>query len=202
MKNKISRFLTWGSLAVHLISLPALPVLGSMNFESETLLLAITFLLCCGWLPISSLSLSWLVWVGRYWTSKVAFWAGFQILFVFLIISGLSEIPFVSFIALFYFLALIPVILIVNLLHAHFYHRALWFLSWGSIGLVWSIVLSWRIQGDLFDILLANLGEKMNHASILTVGMMGLTGAMILTGMIIFTVESLRICSLEISSSQ
>jgi len=103
MKSKVSRFLTWGSLVFHLISMLVLPVLGGMNFESETLLLTITFLLCCGWLPIASLSLSWLVWAGRYWTSQVAFWAGFQILFVLLIISGLSEIPFVSFIALFYF---------------------------------------------------------------------------------------------------
>lgn len=168
-----------------------------MNFESETLLLTITFLLCCGWLPIASLSLSWLVWAGRDWTSKVAFWAGFQALFILLIIAGLAEIPFISLVASFYFLALIPVLLIVNLLYAHFHHSALGFLAWGSIGLVWSVVVSWRIQGDLFDIFLANLGEKMTDATILTVGLMGLTGAMILTGVITFIIESLRLYSLE-----
>lgn len=198
MKDKFQRILSLLSVLFHVFSLAGLLALGIFNpAMSEPLLVLFALLLFCGWLPLAFLASLWLLWRGRASLKSVFVWGGFQLFFALLLFGSQIQPAAVGLIAVMYFLLSIPLLFVVNILYACQCHSALGLIALGSLGLVWSIVLGWRIQGNIIEIFLDSLNQITNPLLWLN-SVMGLAGAMVMAGLIAFFIEGFRVCIQEI----
>ena len=118
--------------------------------------LLFTFLYCCALTPLSALSSIGLVWVNRTWLSNTFVWAAFQL--VFIMSMGMDSLPVFGLFFTNIQMLLTPLLLLVNFLYAYQKRSSLVLLGWSSIGIVWSILLTWGVTGNIIEKLITLMG--------------------------------------------
>ena len=137
-------------------------VVGWLNpmLEVPGLLLFVLYYFCA-FIPLSLLTSLWLVWTNRRHISNPFVWMAFQLLFA--ISMALYFVPVVNLLFFASFLILLfPLLGLVNFLHASQTGRSLRFIGWGSAGLIWFILIAWKITGNIFIAWIKDAGTGTN----------------------------------------
>ncbi len=190
-KKKLSLF----SAAYLLLLAVFLIILGWVNPSlGESGLVIFALFYCCGLIPTSFFSAAWLLWSGREKLSRISIWFAFQILFV--ISMALYDSAILGL--LFSSLLIITFLLlgIVDFFFAKKNGYSLQFIGWGSVGIVWSILLMWRFKGNLIDEYIDTLVTGSNSLWLLNALMYGF-GWMVIAGIVLFVFELFGVLSRE-----
>lgn len=155
-------------------------------------------LYCCALTPLAALSSIWLVYVNQLWLSSIFFWATFQILFI--VSMGMDSLPGLQLFFTSIQMLLSPLLLFVNFLYAHQKRNSLTLMGWGSIGIVWSFLLTWAVTGNLFEKSTALIGTASNELWWSQALVFGFT-SMVVGGMVSFGIETFQILRKEYSSN-
>lgn len=196
--NDIKRKISW-------LSSISLFVYGALSLILGWIILPIgqsgqvLFLLlyCCALVPISWLSAGWLVWVYRANISNTWVWSMFQLLFFVSMMFYTSSVLGSLFSSL--LLLLFPLLGLVNFLYAYKNGFSLRFIATGSIGCIWSILLAWRITGDLLDAWSNAVAVGPNSLWWLNALLYGF-GCAVIAGIFAFSAESISTLSKEFSA--
>lgn len=149
----------------------------------------------CAFIPLSLLSSLWLVWTNRRYLSNPFIWMAFQLLFA--ISMALYFAPVVNLLILACFLILLfPLLGLVNFLHASQTRTSLRFIGWGSAGLVWFILIAWKITGNIFIAWVKDVGTGTNNLWWFLALLIGFVW-MILAGIAAFFVQAFQIIKKE-----
>jgi len=95
---------------------------------------------------------------------------------------------------------LFPLIGFVNFLYAYQRGASLKFMAWGSIVFMWSILLAWKMTGNLLEKWIGNMSASSNDLWWLYAVMYG-TAWIVAAGMIAFLAETMRVLHREFSSA-
>jgi hypothetical protein len=198
--NSLSKtFSQFSAAYLSLFSLFAL-ILGWFNPSlGETGVLIFAVMYCCGLIPLSLLTSTWLVWKNRTRFSNTFIWMAFQILFV----VSMAMYPLHN-VGLFFsslLVLLFPLIGIVNFLYAFRKGASLGFMGWGSIGLIWSILIVWRIKGNLLEEMLSSFGGISNDLWYLYAIMYGFAW-IVFAGVLAFILETFQILWKEYAGNE
>ena len=169
--------------------------LGSVRV-SETVILLLFSLLCL-WVPLAIFTLFWLLWKNRQALESPLVWIAFQVLFFILLFGGQLSNATLSSLSGIYSILFLPVLFVSDFLFACFRHSALHLLGFGSLTMIWSIVIGGRIQGDLLLIFIQSIGE-MRHPLLWLIGVMTSMAILILAGLVALIVESLHVLLQEV----
>lgn len=197
MMTKFSRYLTIFSLGFHGLSFFGWWWLGQLPVNETAIFLLISFL--CIWTPLAIVSLLWLLWANRKFLEYSLVWSSFQILFFVLLFGTQLPISILSSLSGIYFFVFLPILLVSDFVFAYHRHFALHFLAFGSLAMIWSIVIGGRIQGDLLLIFLDSIG-KMNNPLLWLNGIMTLTTILMLAGFAVFIVKGLFVLIKELQA--
>jgi hypothetical protein len=149
-------------------------------------------------MPLSLFSAGWLIHVKRKFFSKTLLWIVFQIVFAVAMLLYPSRFFGLFFASLLF--VLIPLLSFVDFLYAYYNKCSLLFIGWGSVGFIWSILLVWRITGNLFDQWIASMVSASNNLWLLY-SLMFETSMMVMTGILCFIIESVRAIALEYANN-
>lgn len=144
--SKLGKVLNVLSAVCLFIAFVVISIQGWLNpsLGDETGILLFILEYCCLLIPMALLSSAWLTWFHRKKLSNIFIWIVFQLIFGIsfaLYPLGLffSSILILSFILLGF----------IDFLYAYQNRASVKFIGWGSIGFMWSILIAWRIKGDL-----------------------------------------------------
>lgn len=197
MKNNFGKTLNVFSVVFLLTIAVFTLILGWLNpdlGESGFLLFALSY--CCALVPLGLLSATRLVWTNRGQLSNFFIWITFQLLFV-ISMMMYSHPSFGLFFSILLFV-LFPLMVIVNFLYAYQNGVSLKFIAWGSICFMWSILLAWKMTGNLLEVWIKNISASSNDLSWLYAFMYG-TACMVVAGIVAFLVETIRAMRKEFS---
>jgi hypothetical protein len=200
MRDNFRRWLSIISVAFLCLSLLLIFLLGWLNPPlDEIRLLMFAFLYCCTWIPLLFFSAVWLISENRDYLFNTFVWLGFQVIFVLTMFGSQVSIPSISVLSASAFFIFFPLLGIVNFIYAIKRSFSLRLIGIGSIGFVWSILLAWRIHGNLLEKWTISLISNSNDLLWLNV-LMALTGWMVFSGIVCFFVETFQSLMHEYSS--
>lgn len=195
MMNNFSKWLSPFSAAYLILFALFLIILGWANPSlGESGLVIFALFYCCGLIPVGFFSAAWLLWSGREKLSSILIWFSFQILFVLSI--ALYDSAFLGLLFSTLLIVIFPLIGIVNFIFAKKNGYSLRFIGWGSVSLIWSILLMWRFKGNLVDEYIDTLVTGSNSLWLLNALMYGF-GWMVIAGVISFIFEVISVLSKE-----
>lgn len=197
MKPNFSRFLTFFSLGFHGLSVIGWLWLSQLPVNETIILLLLLFL--CIWTPLAIVTLLWLLWANQEILKYPLAWGGFQVLFFIFLFGNQLSNPTLSSLSGIYFIVFLPILLVYDFIYACRHHLALQFLAFGSLVMIWSIVIGGRFQGDLLLIFLDSIG-KMKNPLLWLNGVMASTTILMLAGFAAFFVDGLHLLLEELRS--
>lgn len=197
MMNKLNKTITKTSTIFLIISAFIVLFLGWLN-PGESGIIFFVIIYCCALIPLSLFSAGWLIHVKRKSFSKTLIWIVFQIVFAVAMFLYPSRFVGLFFASLLF--VLIPLLSFVDFLYAYYNEYSLQFIGWGSVGFIWSILLVWRITGNLFDQWIASMASASNNLWLLY-SLMFETSMMIMTGILCFIIESVRAIAREYANN-
>jgi hypothetical protein len=165
--------------------------------ESGLILFALSY--CCAGVPLGLLTAGWLTWTNRNHLSKILVWLAFQVLFV--ISIALYSLPGVGLFFGILLIVLFPLMGFVNFWYAYKNGASLRFMGRGSIVLMWSILLAWRVTGNLFEKWISSISSTSNDLWWLYALMYG-SAWIVAAGLIAFLVETIFALQREFSADQ
>jgi hypothetical protein len=197
--SKLEKTLNIFSVVFLLIFAVFAIILGWLNpnlGESGILLFAISY--CCAVIPLGLISSTWLVWTNRSRFFNGFIWLAFQLLFV--ISMGMYTLPGFSLFFSSLLFILFPLLGIVNFLYAYQKGASLKFIAWGSVAFIWSILLAWKVTGNLLEKWVGSISTSSNDLWWSYALMYG-TAWMVAAGLIAFLVETIRALHKEFSGA-
>ncbi|HRJ55153.1 MAG TPA: hypothetical protein PLV64_02625 [Anaerolineales bacterium] len=196
MTSKFSKGLTLFSAAYLILFALFLIILGWVNplFDGEAEIVMFALFYCCGLIPVGFFSTSWLLWSGREKLSNILIWFSFQILFV--LSMAMYDSAFLGLLFSTLLIVIFPLLGIVDFFFAKNNGYSLRFIGWGSVGIIWSILLMWRFKGNLIDEYIDTLVTGSNSLWLLNALMYGF-GWMVIAGVISFVFELISVLSKE-----
>jgi hypothetical protein len=170
-------------------------IMGWLDFSlGETGFLIFAVMYCCALVPLGLLTGSWLVWRNRDQFSKTFIWLAFQV--VFIVSMAMYSTPlFGLFFSSLLFL-LFPLLGFVNFLYASQEGASLRLMGWGSVGFIWSVLIAWRIKGDLIKEMISSFGTNANNLWWLY-ALMYVFACIVVIGVLTFIVETFQILRKE-----
>jgi hypothetical protein len=148
-------------------------------------------LYCCAWIPLLFFSAVWLIFENRDCLFNTFVWLGFQVIVVLAMFGSQVSFSSISILSASVFFIFFPLLGIVNFIFAIKRSFSLRLVSLGSIAFVWSILLAWRIHGNLLDKWAISLNSNSNDLLWLN-ALMTLTGWMFFSGVVCFVVETIQ----------
>lgn len=152
---------------------------------------------CCAIVPLAWLSAGWLAWAGREKISNTLVWSMFQVIFLVSIMLYTSPVVGSFFASM--LLLLFPLLAVVDILYAYQNGISVRFIAIGSIGIMWSILLAWRITGNLINTWIETLASSSNNLWWLNALLYGF-GCAVIAGIVAFAAESLSVLSKELAA--
>jgi hypothetical protein len=197
--HNISRFFSRFSVVYLSLFAPFLFILGWIESSLGNvgiLILAVAY--CCALTPLSFLTGGWLIWMNREQFSKTFIWLAFQL--IFLLSMALYSVPVVDLFFESLLFLLFPFLVFVNFWYAFRKGATLKLVGWGSFGLIWSLLVAWRIKGNLFEEMISSIGTNTNNLWWLYALMYGFV-CMVVAGAFAFFIETVQILGRELSVS-
>jgi hypothetical protein len=195
MMNNFSKRLTLFSATYLIVFALFLIILGWANPSlGESGLVIFALFYCCGLIPVGFFSAVWLLCSGREKLSNIMIWFSFQILFV--LSMAMYDSAFLGLLFSTLLIVIFPLMGVVNFFFAKKNGYSLRFIGWGSVGIVWSILLIWRFKGNLVDEYINTLLTGSNSLWLLNALMYGF-GWMVVAGIFSFIVELIGVLSRE-----
>ena len=170
-------------------------ILGWLNFSlGETGLLIFASMYCCALIPLGQLTGGWLIWRNRCQFSKTFIWLAFQVVFIASMAMYSSPLFGLFFSSLLFLL--FPLLGFVNFLYASQKGASLGLMGWGSVGFIWSVLIAWRIKGDLIKEMISSFGTNANNLWWLY-ALMYVFACIVVIGALTFIVETFQILRKE-----